>query len=966
MLLHKKYIRRHFAIAMAWFISTLYTTTAVRAENITSPLDTRLIQNMKKLERGPFKRILWFCKDGSTYTPKQNNCSNRGGGIQHGEWSEETKSLREKGYAVGTVYAALKENDFQKLKKLPLSLAPLIIERFLIERDDGWVFKRAKYYRGSFQIEDETKNVKELLAALVGNSNYQKNHYLLLREAVRFLPYQEDKKLVTEIRTLSSRLAENDRSFTPIKNKIHSSPSQTDIKSVSDRKIKTNNPALRTQYQRLHFLLLELYQSQNLLEENQYLITKLLPGNQRNTLSGLLEEIKNEHDKNNLTLKYSNALSYLRHNLENFSTDETKLLSIRASMELEERLFSLTGSLRKDIHKLSRREILNTLPPLLQSLYGSGLITERQLKATFYSLSRLEGEEVTFSRYKDEIGYLKLPSEWAQRNIQWEFKEAVEKMSEVEPLASQFVDDRLRGSTLLYYAELVEYLEKDLTLLEGIEHDIFSQPVRSGLRIINPGSGVGLFAKYSENDKPTTDTAKIYLVSETTSDLPHCAGIITLDAGNALSHIQLLSRSLGIPNIVVSENLFRILESRLGENVELTANTNGHVSLQHSLFKQERSTSSRSIVPDLKKLDLSITELMPLTKIKSNDSGRTVGPKAARLGELKYLFPKEVTEGIAIPFGVFREMLNKKIRPEGIGLFSWANSRYQKIKKEKDYNRKSTLVSQTLLRIRNEINNYEFSLYFEKKLWDALNNICGLDCEEGVFIRSDTNIEDLPSFTGAGLNKTLPNVRGFENILKGIKEVWASPFSERAYGWRQAYMSFPEHVYAAVLLLKSVPSDKSGVMITADVNKNDLSVLTIATSEGIGGAVDNQAAESILVNKAQGEIRLLSRATAQYKRILSPTGRLSDIPALGSDTLLTGSEINQLIKLDSAITRKFSALRDERGERTPADVEFGFANGKLALFQIRPFLRGKFSGDQQTSAAKKKIIKLRELPNLME
>src|SRR5262249_62028246 len=99
----------------------------------------------------------------------------------------------------------------------------------------------------------------------------------------------------------------------------------------------------------------------------------------------------------------------------------------------------------------------------------------------------------------------------------------------------------------------------------------------------------------------------------------------------------------------------------------------------------------------------------------------------------------------------------------------------------------------------------------------AMARECGADAKVGVFVRSDTNVEDLPGFTGAGLNLTLPNVVGFDNVVKAISEVWASPYTARAFAWRQAHMKGPEHVYPAVLLLRTVPSEKSGVMITQHV-----------------------------------------------------------------------------------------------------------------------------------------------------
>ena len=35
---------------------------------------------------------------------------------------------------------------------------------------------------------------------------------------------------------------------------------------------------------------------------------------------------------------------------------------------------------------------------------------------------------------------------------------------------------------------------------------------------------------------------------------------------------------------------------------------------------------------------------------------------------------------------------------------------------------------------------------------------------------------------------------------------------------------------------------------------------------------------------------------------------------------------------------------DDRGEPAPADVEFGFVDGDLMLFQIRPFLDSRLPG----------------------
>jgi phosphoenolpyruvate synthase/pyruvate phosphate dikinase len=207
----------------------------------------------------------------------------------------------------------------------------------------------------------------------------------------------------------------------------------------------------------------------------------------------------------------------------------------------------------------------------------------------------------------------------------------------------------------------------------------------------------------------------------------------------------------------------------------------------------------------------------------------------------------------------------------------------------------------------------------------------------GIFVRSDTNVEDLAGFTGAGLNRTVPNVVGAEALLAAIREVWASPFTERSWAWRQSRMEQPAFVLPAVLLQTSFASEKSGVMVTTDVEGGRDGYLSIAVNEGVSGAVDGQAAESLLVKSDGTETRYLAQATAPTKNVLAPTGGITSVPASGSDTVLEPDEIAQLVAVARDAPQRFSVLRGDDGRVRPADVEFGFAGGQLALLQIRPF-----------------------------
>src|SRR5690606_16307781 len=84
--------------------------------------------------------------------------------------------------------------------------------------------------------------------------------------------------------------------------------------------------------------------------------------------------------------------------------------------------------------------------------------------------------------------------------------------------------------------------------------------------------------------------------------------------------------------------------------------------------------------------------------------------------------------------------------------------------------------------MRHSIQSTPLAPDLEKAIRDALAKRDLLEAGRpestvGCFVRSDTNVEDLEDFNGAGLNLTLFNLRSLDDIYAGLKQVWASPFS---------------------------------------------------------------------------------------------------------------------------------------------------------------------------------------------
>ena len=156
-------------------------------------------------------------------------------------------------------------------------------------------------------------------------------------------------------------------------------------------------------------------------------------------------------------------------------------------------------------------------------------------------------------------------------------------------------------------------------------------------------------------------------------------------------------------------------------------------------------------------------------------------------------------------------------------------------------------------------------------------------------------------------------------------------------------MTQPQHVYTSILLLESVASDKSGVLVTQDIDTGNREIVSVAINEGLGGAVDGQAAESLRIHLDGSMVSVLATATAAWRRVPDPQGGLTFLPSSGEDTVLQPGEIEQIIDFSAHLPEKFPSITDDEGNPAPADVEFGFLDGELILFQLRPFLGSKMA-----------------------
>ncbi|MCT8973798.1 PEP/pyruvate-binding domain-containing protein [Microbaculum sp. A6E488] len=642
------------------------------------------------------------------------------------------------------------------------------------------------------------------------------------------------------------------------------------------------------------------------------------------------------------------------------------------------------GSRLRDDGKMSIGQTIAMMRALVDGAYGVGLLSSRERASASNNLQilllegGLEGGTVPRAELKHRMALAARVVEWAQNSAVLAFAEVWSQWLHLMPEVGRLPDDIVRGSPLLLYADAHQDVSDFAVGLGAVRHELAGTEVTGGVRALNPGLAVGPLLLNPESG--SYSRSELVALAATPEDLQPTAGILTQGEGNVVSHVQLLARALGIPNAVAAKQPFDTVAALAQQDVFYAVTPNGRVILKNSadmtdlekdVLAEYTANVSRDddgeladaggtgkLHIDKDRLDLSVTAPVPLTSLRRKDSGILSGPKAAFLGELKHLFPDNVARGVVLPFGVYYEhyrrarvsvpenLAGKDIAEPGQPLPDFVRATYAQFfgemipsgLGEKDL---SDWIKPRLDVIVASIIDTPLDEGLKAAIATELDKQGLLDPNDpsmtvGCFVRSDTNVEDMENFNGAGLNLTIFNLVSLDDIYAGVKEVWASPFRYRSFSWRQTLIDDPEWVLPSVIILESVPSEKSGVAITADINSGDPDAILMATSEGVGGAVDGTPAETLLWS-AYG-IELVTMFKSPTRRMLKPEGGVDVIASTGREHVLSDEEVAALSDAARKIEASLEPTLNAAGTPRPWDIEYGFADGKLWLFQTRPFI----------------------------
>ena len=941
-------------IIRLFYALLFFSGATVYAQEKSAAQIKDLITSYKEDPRGPYYRIKWFCKDGSEREPRDPCPDSIGGGIQHASYKDAVVSLGKTNHVyLGEILAAAKVSDFWDADNNHSRLKQYIAGKYLASVDDGWVLQKAQYYRGALQSEDEQSWGVDFYKSILKNSDLITSKYYLLLQSLKAIPHRGDSDLAQQFRSESKVLADKLSEFMSLRIKIHGQPDAGDAREVQKFVAKNGNLIdknnLRPEFTKLIETLNAYYAPFDSKALDQDTKTLRADNPVRSIFEGIAVQMKKVKDVCELIQIVSSELYQVRTTLDaNRTMSATdRLTTLDLVNTLEKWLLVESASWKPE----TLTELLQKINALAYTAVATGQIEIWEWETVAPQLT-VPNKNSSLTELENYAATARSLVEWSAAMANATFGDVVVKYSVFEPKVEGLIDDRIRVSATLQLGQAVSQLSEFVTTTSKASNDVLDLKDQTSFRGLNPGYATGELIVVSGNpDEVTVDPTKIYIFERPPADLKPVGGIATVSEGNPVSHVQLLARNLGIPNAVLSQSNLESLKKYSGTNIFYAVSTKGRIIMkpvtnmslvEKALFqKTARSRSKIEIPADA--INLTQQNVVDMNEVSAKDSGLLCGPKAANLGQLKQMFPDQVVNGLIIPFGIFRKHMDQKMVGQSVSYWKFLTTMFAEAEKMRSSGTLESKVEKFQLEklsvLRNAIAKMPLEESFEKDLQDQFQKIFGSALgQTPVFLRSDTNMEDLKEFTGAGLNLTLFNVVDKQKILEGIRSVWASPYTERSFKWRQQYLSNPENVFPSILVIPSVDVDASGVLITKGIKSEKDSDLTIAFSRGAGGAVDGQSAESYLTSSS--EVTLLSPSRESTYIRLPKTGGVKRHYATFEKPILSASNQKEIQRIAKAIrTRVPKATNSDY--KGAYDVELGFENDKLWLFQIRPFVENK-------------------------
>ncbi len=436
---------------------------------------------------------------------------------------------------------------------------------------------------------------------------------------------------------------------------------------------------------------------------------------------------------------------------------------------------------------------------------------------------------------------------------------------------------------------------------------------------LNTGKAVGRIHIIDKlDDTVEIGSNEILVLKELPITLPQVRGIIVAQPSTPLSHVNILAKGWGVPNVYIKD-ADKLLKEYDTFWVSLDANlTKYDINRADIEELKENPSPDETAAPS----DLTVSRLTSIREMRMKDS-IIYGSKSANLGEMMNAKIRDINvpEGFTVPFFWY----DKFMKDNGFDKI------IDELMDNNDFVHNPRIRRQKLEEFRAQFQNGKFDDVLKAEIiqkWKT--ELQG----KGVFVRSSSNAEDLPNFSGAGLYKSVANVKTDEKLIEAVKTVWASLWNFEAYESRVRNYVNQDTVYMSALIQVGVDMDSGGVMFTKDpFDPENKGAVYISAVWGHNESVTSNrfVPEQLLFNPKSNAIQVLTLSQQETVLKFGANGDLIETEEGATRRVLNDKLVRELVKTAKSIKRVFGGKKEQ-------DIEWGIMDGKIYIVQARPYI----------------------------
>ncbi|HVH44282.1 MAG TPA: PEP/pyruvate-binding domain-containing protein [Labilithrix sp.] len=459
------------------------------------------------------------------------------------------------------------------------------------------------------------------------------------------------------------------------------------------------------------------------------------------------------------------------------------------------------------------------------------------------------------------------------------------------------------------------------------EGALISAAGASLVSVLNPGVAFGYLKLVPAGDQTERLTPRhIAVFQDTPERVPPVSGIVTLEPQTPLSHLNLLAKNRGTPNVSTAQlSLIPGLEGLFGKMVKMEAEAGGAIH-----FREASLEEANAFFASRQQTALEVPEIQPVSlapvEFATGDAASialpNIGSKAANYATIQKLLGLELVKpGFALGFAHYLQLIAGS--PAAALITDLVANRNALTPEEVD----ARLVAiRTAIQEQTPAAALAVSTMAIRQIASRLPGIAR------IRFRSSTNSEDLPVFNGAGLYESA----GFDvddsdaKLGKKLLQVMSSLWLERAY-WERELFGIDHAKVAMAILVNPAFSEEyaNGVVVGAP------------EGEQFASWINAQKGEASVTNPLDGEVPESFRVVGPTTTITTVDSRsnIADVfLAPGSSTVAPSlaSQLGKLHAVTKQLHTSFVAERQAAGDQQKyaIDIEYKLMSeaGQLKLY----------------------------------